>query len=153
MSMNAAMVVIFQFWVTRKIKKFQPLLLMITATILYGIGFSMFGFVNSFGLFILAMAIITIGEMIHIPTSQALVAYFAPEDMRARYMAAFGYTWAIPNAVAPLLAGLVMDNYDPRLVWYLAGLLSIVAVCAFAFLYTKTKHRFDKTVIQDIPPL
>jgi MFS family permease len=153
MSMNAAMVVIFQFWITRKIKKFQPLLLMITATILYGIGFSMFGFVNSFGLFILAMAIITIGEMIHIPTSQALVAYFAPEDMRARYMAAFGYTWAIPNAVALLLAGLVMDNYDPRLVWYLAGLLSIVAVCAFAFLYAKTKHRFDKTVIQDIPQI
>ena len=149
MSMNAAMVVLFQFWITRKIKKFQPMLLMITATVLYGIGFSMYGFVHSYGFFMLAMAIITIGEMVHIPTAQALVAFFAPEDMRARYMAAFGYTWAIPNAVAPILAGLIMDNYDARLVWYLAGLLSVVAATAFAFLYVKTKHRFKKDIEPD----
>ena len=146
MSMNAAMVVIFQFWITRKIKKFQPMLLMIAATILYGIGFSMYGFVSTFGLFMLAMAIITVGEMVHVPTAQALVAYFAPEDMRARYMAAFGFSWAIPNAVAPILAGLIMDNYDPRWVWYLAGLLSIVAVVGFTLLYGRTKHRFVNAV-------
>ena len=149
MSMNAAMVVVFQFWITRKIKKLQPMLLMITATILYGIGFSMYGFVGTFGLFILAMAIITVGEMVHIPTAQALVAYFAPDDMRARYMAAFGFTWAIPNAVAPTLAGLIMDNYDPRWVWYLAGLLSAVAALGFTYLYGRTKHKFVKTVETD----
>ena len=149
MSMNAAMVVVFQFWITRKIKKYQPMLLMITATILYGIGFSMYGFVGTFGLFMIAMAIITIGEMIHIPTSQALVSYFAPEDMRARYMAAFGFSWAIPNAVAPTLAGLIMDNYDPRLVWYLAGLLSLVAAAGFIFLYGRTKHKFTTAVEPD----
>ncbi|MCJ7519838.1 MAG: MFS transporter, partial [Anaerolineaceae bacterium] len=153
MSMNAAMVVLFQFWITRKIKKYQPMVMMIAASILYGIGFSMFGFVGSFVLFMLAMAIITIGEMVHIPTAQALVAYFAPEDMRARYMAAFGYTWAIPNAVAPLLAGLVMDNYDPRWVWYLAGLLSLVAAGAFTYLYYRTKHKFAKPVRTEMPPL
>ncbi len=142
MSMNAAMVVVFQFWITRKIKKYQPMLLMIVATVMYGIGFSMYGFVSTFTLFMLAMVIITVGEMVHIPTSQALVAYFAPEDMRGRYMAAFGFSWAIPNAVAPTLAGLIMDNYDPRWVWYSAGLLSMVAVAGFTFLYLRTKHRF-----------
>jgi MFS family permease len=144
MSMNAAMVVLFQFWITRRIKKYQPMLLMVTATVLYGIGFSMFGFIDTFGFFMLAMAIITVGEMVHIPTSQALVAYFAPEEMRARYMAAFGFTWAIPNAIAPTLAGLIMDNYDPSWVWYLGGLLSVVSAGAFLFLYSKTKHRFEK---------
>jgi MFS family permease len=153
MSLNAAMVVLFQFWITAKIKKYQPMLLMIIATILYGIGFSMFGFVNSFGFFMLAMAIITVGEMVHIPTAQSLVAYFAPEDMRARYMAAFGYTWAIPNAFAPILAGLVMDNYDPNLVWYLAGLLSIVAAFAFLLLYGKTKSKFIKPSNQNSPAI
>ena len=51
------------------------------------------------------------------------------------------------------MAGLIMDNYDPRLVWYLAGLLSVVAACAFAFLYNKTKHRFTKAVEREIPTL
>jgi dipeptide/tripeptide permease len=65
----------------------------------------MFGYVGAFGFFMLAMAIITIGEMVHIPVAQSLVAYFAPEEMRGRYMAAFGFTWAIPNTIAPTLAG------------------------------------------------
>jgi MFS family permease len=80
------------------------------------------------------MVIITIGEMLVSPVGQALVAQFAPEDMRGRYMAVFGFSWVIPMAIGPLLAGLVMDNTDPRWVWYAAGILGLVAAGAFAWL-------------------
>jgi MFS family permease len=82
--------------------------------------------------------------MVHIPVAQSLVAYFAPDDMRGRYMAAFGFTWAIPNIVAPTLAGLVMDNFTPQWVWYIAGLLAVVAAVAFFYLFIRTRHRFKK---------
>ena len=144
MSMNAAMVVLFQYSIARWIKNSPPMLMMILASLLYGIGFSMFGYVGAFGLFMLAMAIITIGEMVHIPVAQSLVAYFAPEDMRGRYMAAFGFTWAIPNIIAPTLAGLVMDNYTPELVWYIAGLLAMISALAFFYLFIRTRDRFKK---------
>jgi len=134
LSMNAAMVVLFQFTVTRWIAKYRPLTIMAVGTLLYAIGFGMYGFASVTVLFFVAMIIITIGEMMTAPTSQALVAQLAPEDMRARYMAAFGFTWVIPSAIGPLLAGLVMDNADPRLVWYAAGLLGLVATGAFALL-------------------
>ena len=142
MSMNAAMVVIMQFGITRRIKKYPPMLMMMFATLLYGIGYTMFGFVSEYGFFMIAMATITLGEMVHIPVAQALVASFAPEDMRARYMATYGIGWAIPNSVAALLAGLVMDNYNPNWVWYIAGLLSLVAIAAFWLLYLRTRNRF-----------
>lgn len=144
MSMNAAMVVLFQYSIARWIKNSSPMLMMVLASLLYGIGFSMFGYVGAFGLFMLAMAIITLGEMVHIPVAQSLVAYFAPEDMRGRYMAAFGFTWAIPNIIAPTLAGLVMDNYAPQLVWYIAGLLAVISALAFFYLFIRTRHRFKK---------
>jgi len=80
------------------------------------------------------MAIITIGEMLTAPTSQALVARFAPDDMRGRYMAIFGFSWVIAGAVGPLLAGLIMDSGDPLWVWYAAGLVGLVAAGAFALL-------------------
>ncbi len=134
LSMNAAMVVLFQFAVTRRIAKYRPLVVMAVGTLLYAIGFGLYGFVSTFTLFLVAMVIITIGEMMTAPTSQALVAQLAPEDMRGRYMAVFGFTWVIPSAVGPLLAGLVMDNADPRLVWYAAGLLGLAATGAFALL-------------------
>jgi len=142
MSMNAAMVVLFQFWITKRINIQQPLIMMVLACALYGIGFILFGIVRSMLFFYIAMAIVTIGEMVHIPVAQALAAFFAPEDMRGRYMAAYGLGWAIPNTFAPLLAGLVMDNYDPNWVWYLSGILSIIAVISFGLLYLRTRHRF-----------
>jgi MFS family permease len=134
LSLNAAMVVLFQFSITRWIAKYRPLVIMAVGTALYAIGFGMYGFVSTYVLFLVAMVIITIGEMLTAPTSQALVAQLAPEDMRGRYMAVFGFSWVIPTAVGPLLAGLVMDNADPRWVWHAAGLLGLVAVVAFVLL-------------------
>ncbi len=134
LSLNAAIVVLFQFPVTRQIAKYRPLRLMAAGSLLYAIGFGMYGFVSTYALFIAAMLIITVGEMLTAPTGQALVARFAPEDMRGRYMAVFGFSWVIPFTVGPLLAGLVMDNADPRWVWYAAGLIGLAAAGAFALL-------------------
>src|SRR5665648_165518 len=75
MSMNAAIVVVFQFWVSRKIKRFAPMLTLGVGTFFYMVGFSMYGFTNTYLWFIVAMIIITIGEMIVSPTSQAPVSY------------------------------------------------------------------------------
>jgi MFS family permease len=149
MSMNAAMVVVMQFGITRRIRKFQPMVMMMAASLLYGIGYTMFGFVDQYIFFMAAMAIITLGEMIHIPVAQALVANFAPEEMRGRYMATYGLGWAIPNSVAALLAGLVMDNYDPNLLWYIAGALSLVAIASFWLLYMRTRDRFESVPMSE----
>ncbi len=47
MSSSAVTVVVFQFWVTRVIKKYPPFLMMATATFFYMIGFGMYGFVST----------------------------------------------------------------------------------------------------------
>jgi len=137
LSLNAAMVVLFQFWITRRISRRPAMLMMATGTALYAVGFALFGLVTTFALFILAIVIITIGEMIVTPVAQALVAEFAPEDMRGRYMAVFGFTWAIPFAFGPLLAGLIIDNYNPDLVWYLSGVIGLLAVGGYLLIYSK----------------
>jgi len=68
---------------------------------LYAIGFGMFGFISAYSLFILAALVITLGEMIVEPISQALAANFAPPDMRGRYMAVFGLSSIIPTTIGP----------------------------------------------------
>jgi MFS family permease len=135
LSMNAGMVVLLQFWVTRRVTKYAPMLMLALGTVVFGIGFAMYGFVSGYVLFMLAMIIITIGEMIFVPVSQALVAQFAPEDMRGRYMAMFGFSWTIPIAIGPLLAGLIMDNYDPNWVWYAASIVAVIAVGGYLWLH------------------
>ncbi len=146
MSSSAITVVIFQFSVTRFIKKYPPFLMMAAATFFYMIGFTMYGFVATIPLFILAMVIITIGEMIGMPTSNVLAASFAPEEMRARYMAVFGLTWTVPSMIGPWAAGLVFDNYNPNYVWYIGGVLCVVAITAFYYLHLRlgAKEKFQR---------
>jgi len=131
LSLNAGMVVLFQFMITRKTSKFKPMKVMAVGTFLYAIGFAMYGFFSTSLFFFIAMAIITIGEMFISPIGQSMVAHFAPEDMRGRYMAFYGFSWTIPSLFGPLAAGLVMDNYDPNLVWYLAGIIGLVAAFGY----------------------
>ncbi len=131
LSLNAAMVVLFQFPVTRWVTRYRPLVVMAAGTVLYAVGFAMYGVVAAFPLFLLAMVIITIGEMMVSPVGQAIVARLAPEAMRGRYMAVFGFSWVIPTAVGPLLAGLVLDNLNPNFLWYAAGILGLLAAVAF----------------------
>jgi MFS family permease len=130
-SLNATMVVLFQFWITRRIEKYKPFTMMAIGTLLYGIGFGLYGFVSSFAMFALAMAILTVGEMIASPTSQAIVAKFSPEHMRGRYMAIFGYSWGISYAIGPYLAGMIMDNFNPNFLWYACLLIGSVTAMGF----------------------
>jgi MFS family permease len=141
MATSAITVIIFQFWVTRRIKNRPPFLMMVLGSIFYMFGFGLFGFVAVYWLFALNIIIVTIGEMIVMPTSQALAANFAPEDMRGRYMAFFGLTWAIPAIVGPGAAGLILDNMNPNLLWYVAGILCAVAAFAYYLLHLRLGHR------------
>jgi MFS family permease len=138
LSLDAGTVVLFQFWVSRRVKRFPPMLMMALGTAFYMVGFSMYGFVATYPLFVVAILLITVGEMIVMPVGQALAARFAPEDMRGRYMAFYALSWTIPSAVGPWAAGLIMDNYDPRWVWYAAGIISIIAVTGFLVLHVRT---------------
>ena len=131
MTTSAITVILFQFSVTRLIKYRPPFLVMAAGTLFYMIGFSMFGFVSAYWLFASAIVVITIGEMLVMPTSQALAANFAPIEMRGRYMAIFGLTWLLPSTFAPMLAGLILDNFNPNLLWYVGG--AVCAVSAFSF--------------------
>ena len=144
LSFNAIIVVTLQFWVSRKAEKIPPLLAMVVGSIFATVGYTLFGFVNSIWFFALAMAILTFGEMIIDPISQTLAAKFAPEDLRARYMAAFGIGLRLSNLVTPYLAGLLIDNYDPRWIWYTCGIVGTMTIFGYLMLYVRTRNQGKK---------
>lgn len=141
LSTSAITVILFQLFVTKLIKRQPPFIMMGLGAIFYSIGFMLFGVVAQFALFAMNIFIITIGEMIIMPVSQALVANFAPAEMRGRYMAFSGMTWLIPATLGPGLAGYILDNYNPNLLWYLGGILCIVAASSFYLLHIRIGAR------------
>ncbi|MCJ7520031.1 MAG: hypothetical protein MUO42_10245 [Anaerolineaceae bacterium] len=73
LSLNAGMVVLMQLFFTRVTAKWKPVLTIALGNLLYVVGFIMYGFVNTYFLYLLVMVIITIGEMIYAPKEQSLV--------------------------------------------------------------------------------
>ncbi len=134
---SAIVVILFQFSMTRLIKNRAPFKMMALGTLFYMIGFTMFGMVGAYWLFVGAIVIITIGEMIVVPTSQTLAMGFAPEEKRGRYMGMFGVTWSIPATIGPGAAGLILDNLNPDLLWYIGGVFCLVSALAYYALHLK----------------
>jgi MFS family permease len=148
---SAITVILLQLWVTRIIKHRPPFAMMAFGTIFYLIGFGMFGFVSVYWLFALAIVIITLGEMIVIPTSQALAANFAPVEMRGRYMAVFGLIWMLPAAIGPGAAGVILDNYNPNLLWYVGAVLCGIAALGFYGLHARLGKQVRFAPAVDMP--
>jgi MFS family permease len=134
---SAITVIFFQIWVMQVIKLKPPFVMMAAGALFYLIGFWMFAFVSAYWLIVSAIVVITIGEMIVMPTSQTLAANFARIDMRGRYMAVFDLTNKIPATVGPAAAGVVLDNYQPNLLWHVGALVCAGSAMCFYALHAR----------------
>jgi MFS family permease len=153
LTVSAITVICFQLWTMRLIKGRPQFLMMALGTIFYMIGFGMFGVVSAYALFVTAVVIITIGEMIVVPTSQTVAAGFARIDMRGRYMALFGLCVSVPAAAGPFAAGVILDNYNPNLLWYAGGALCAMSAVAFYSLHLRlgSEPRFAAVAVPEVP--
>lgn len=136
-TVNAAMVVLLQVSVMRFVRQrgYAQFLVMAAGAVLYAIGFGMYGVVAGYALFMLAMVIITTGEMLVEPVRQALATRLAPDDMRGRYMAVNDYGFAFAGGGGPWMAGLVMDHIGGAWVWYFAAVLGLFAAAGYVWLH------------------
>jgi MFS family permease len=132
-SLNAVMVILFQFPITRRIEKFKPMFMMAIGTGLYAVGYALYGFVSTFLLFAIAMLIIA-------PVGQALSTSFAPEQMRGRYLAIQGHTIGIAYGIGPLLAGGIFDSGSPNWLWYAAGIVGAISTLMFLMMLRPGKE-------------
>jgi MFS family permease len=145
LSINAILVVLFQIWIARRLEKYKPMLMMAAGSLLYALGFALYGYISGYRLLVIAMVVITIGEMIVSPFQQSLVASFAPEEMRGRYMAVSGLSWSIAFTIGPYFAGLILDSANPNLLWWLCGFFGILATIGFTVL-DKVHHSPSRVI-------
>ncbi len=136
---NAVMVVLLQLYVTRKSAKFPPLAVMSLGTLLYGIGVGSIAFGNGFWGFLISMVIVTIGELMVIPTASTYTANRAPENMRGRYMSLLALTWGAGSMIGPLLGGFLNDTISPRAIWYGGGVAGILGAVVFLILVVRNR--------------
>jgi len=131
---NAMMVVLFQVLITARTKRYPPLWVMALGALFYALGAGSVSLAVGYWGFWSAMVIMTLGELILVPTSSTYVANLAPVDMRGRYMSIYGLTWPIAQGIAPVIGGFLNDHYGPVTIWYGGMAIGLFSALAFAVL-------------------
>jgi MFS family permease len=129
---NALMVVLFQVLMTRFTKRYLPLPVMAIGTMVYALGVTSVAAGQGFWGFWLSFVVVTIGELMIMPTSTTFVANLAPIDKRGRYMSFFSLSQGAGRGIAPLLGGLLNDNIGPKAIWYGGGLIGLASAACYA---------------------
>ncbi len=140
-TVNAVMVVLLQLFVTRRTSRFRPLVIMAVGTLFYGLGVGSIAFATGFWGFLVSMVIVTIGELMVIPTASTYTANRAPEIMRGRYMSMLALTMGAGSMVGPLLGGFLNDTFSPSAIWYGGGTAGFLGAIIFFIMATKTRKQ------------
>lgn len=159
-TINAVMVVLFQYSMTRFTQRFRPLTVIAAGALVYAVGSMTIALGSAFAAFAFSMVIVTIGELMVAPTGLALTARLAPHDMRARYMGVYSITYTMAAGIAPLIGGQLNDRIGPAAIWYGGLVLGVAAAAGFFFMQracllpdepapTKTKRLLTASQAQD----
>jgi MFS family permease len=145
---NALMVVFLQIYITRITKRFRPLPVMTIGTMFYLLGVGSVALGHSLIGFWISIVIMTVGELILMPTASTFVAATAPADMRGRYMSVAGLTWSVAAGIAPLMGGFLNDNIAPVATWYGGFIIGIFGTLGF-FLLSKRDYKSQAVIISE----
>lgn len=152
LTINATMVVLFQYIITKFTDRYNPLPVMAFASFLYAIGLGSVAVGYNLPTFAISMIIVTLGELMIMPTALTFVANIAPTELRARYMGILGLGWplaaGIGPVIGPVIGGFLNDNFSPIAMWIGAsGLASIGAAGFIGIMFYRKKRKKIKAHI------
>ncbi|WP_405821041.1 MFS transporter [Streptomyces sp. NBC_00838] len=124
---NGVLIVALQIPVTRFIEHRDTRRLLILSSALAGYGFGLTAFAGSLALYVLAVCVWTLAEIVNAPTQTSLVVRLSPVDGRGRYQGMYTMSWAVAGLVAPLMAGFLIDHYGADWLWGVCAVLGSVA--------------------------
>ncbi len=125
MGVNALSVVTLQIPLTRVMRRLSLLGTVKAGSGVYGMGLALFGVVGQSRLgMILAMVILTMGEVLIFSNGNLLIDQIAPEDKKGAYFGASGL-WALGATFGPAFGGYLMVASGGQALFFVMGAIGI----------------------------
>lgn len=133
LSMNGLIVVLLQYPVARGVEQLAKVRGLILGSLLYGLGYLSLGWIGSFSWALVAIAVITAGEIVFSPLALSVVAGLSTQERRGRYMGFIGLSEMIGISTAPLVGGILLDTFPsaPPFIWGVIAFLPFAAAAGF----------------------
>jgi MFS family permease len=124
---NPLLVTLLQVRLTRFAAPIAPAPKLVLALLIMGLPYLLLVWTHTLAAIVFVVVVFVIGEMLWVPTSQAVVADLAPADIRGAYMGAFGSAPAIGFALAPLIGLQMRNSFGDEATWALFAVIGVVA--------------------------
>ena len=116
-SVNGALIVLGQLFVARLLTRLNRAQGLALAAALTGVGFGLNALASTAWIYVAAVVIWTIGEMLSAPSTSTLNAELAPADMRGRYLAVFSLSLSAASFLAPTIGAWVLEHAGDTALW------------------------------------
>lgn len=126
LAINGGLIIVSEIAITRLVQRFRKPHVLAVGFILIGAGAAGFAWANTLGEMAVCMIVLTVGEMLALPTAMAYSTELAPAEMRGRYMGLGTLNWSIGSLIAPA-GGLWLLQHCGMVSWNLCGVLGIIA--------------------------
>lgn len=124
---NPLFVTLFQLRLTRLTSGIGAPTRLVAALLVMGLPFLLLVRSHTLAIVVIVIVVFVVGEMLWVPTSQAVIAELAPADIRGAYMGAFGSAPAIGFALSPLIGLQVRNSFGDDATWTLYPVVAVVA--------------------------
>lgn len=142
---NGLLVILFQIYISRKVKKFNMFKIIIAGSLLFFIGYSLLGFADSFLGIMLFVTIFTFGEMLAGPTGNTIISNMSPKGQYGRYQGLYGLVTTTGWSLGPFIGGICIDQIDNvKFLWLFLASFALMASIGFLLLYrNKSKIKYE----------
>jgi len=117
-------------------KKYSAISYVIFGTILTGISFLVINLTGWAGILIVAMVLVTLGEMIAFPFSNSFALKRSDGKKRGSYMALYSIAFSVSHIFGHNSGMQLIDNFGFKFTWFTMMMLSIIA-CILLFILKK----------------
>ena len=148
---NTLFVVVLALLVSNIIRRYKEKTVLYVGAILYVLSFTVVGVSNVAVVLLAAMLFATVGELICVPITQAMLADLPPEHNRSSYMAVRNICCRMTGVLGSLsvTAGAFLSTWAMGALFFVVGLISI---CLFGCFFSNKRAGFQSRCLQGNGP-
>ena len=120
------MVVVLQIPVSRFIEHRDARRLLMLSALLAGYGFGLTAFAGSIAVYVLAVCVWSVAEIVNAPTQTSLVVRLSPVHGRGRYQGVYAVSWGLASTTAPEVGNGELMRWGGPALWFGCGLLMVL---------------------------
>ncbi|WP_186579178.1 MDR family MFS transporter [Aquibacillus kalidii] len=137
---NGLLVALFTVYITRVMTKFKERYVFIGSSIMYALGITLYGLTQNIWMFMVAMGLFTIAELMVVGIQESFVSKLSPKEMRGQYFSAASLRFTVGKLIAPL--SLVLTSYlSYTVVFLLLGVFAVLSALTYMIMFQKMDQK------------